>query len=92
MTNDQVGALVNWGKEIVRGANQAGFPMQALPETAGLSEFVAWAKAVGAGMGGFMTLPALADEADFAAALGWAKAFDQGVRQFGATPPALPDA
>ena len=92
MTTEQIGALFTWGKSIVDGAKSQGFPMQELSASGQLKDFVAWAKAVGAGMGGFISLPALTDDADFAAALGWAKACDSAVRQFGASPPALPEA
>jgi len=92
MTTEQIGALFTWGKSIVDGAKSQGFPMQELSASGQLKDFVAWAKAVGAGMGGFFSLPALADDSDFAAALGWAKACDSAVRQFGASPPALPQA
>ena len=92
MTTEQIGALFTWGKSIVDGAKSQGFPMQELSASGQLKDFVVWAKAVGAGMGGFISLPALTDDADFAAALGWAKACDSAVRQFGASPPALPQA
>ena len=92
MTTEQIGALFTWGKSIVDGAKSQGFPMQELSASGQLKDFVVWAKGVGAGMGGFISLPALTDDADFAAALGWAKACDSAVRQFGASPPALPQA
>jgi hypothetical protein len=92
MTSEQVGALFTWGKSIVDGAKAQGFPMAELSPSGELKDFVSWAKTVGAGMGGFITLPALSDDSDFAGALGWAKAFDGAVRQFGASPPPLPDA
>ena len=91
MTTEQIGALFTWGKSIVDGAKSQGFPMQTLPDVGEVKDFVVWAKAVGAGMGGFISLPALADDSDFAAAR-WAKACDAAVRQFGASPPALPEA
>ena len=92
MKKEQIGALFTWGKSIVDGAKSQGFPMQELSTSGQLKDFVSWAKAVGAGTGGFISLPALADDADFGGALAWAKAFDSAVRQFGASPPALPEA
>ncbi len=92
MAEETVSALFHWGQELARGSNAAGFPMQTPPDAGDVKDFVTWARVVGAGMAGFMTLPALADDADFSAALGWAKAVDQAVRQFGAQLPALPQA
>ncbi len=92
MAGEDIGALFQWGRSLVQTAASAGFPMQAVPDSTALTDFVAWAKAVGAGMGGFVTLPALADDADFAAALGWAKAFDGTARGMGADLPPLPSA
>jgi hypothetical protein len=89
---EDVNALFEWGRGLVQAAAGAGFPMQAVPASAGLKEFVDWAKAVTAGLGGMVPVPALGDDADYAAALAWARAFDGTARGMGASLPPLPSA
>jgi hypothetical protein len=90
MANEDVSALFEWGRGLVQTAGAAGFPMQAVPASTDLKDFVGWAKAVSSGMGGMVPLPALGDDGDYASALAWAKAFDGTARGMGASLPPLP--
>ena len=90
VADDNIGALFEWARGLVQAAAGAGFPMQAVPGSSELKDFVDWAKAVGAGMAGMASLPALADDSDFAAALAWAKSLDGTARGMGADLPPLP--
>ncbi len=90
MADENVGALFEWGRGLVEVAGSAGMPMQGVPDATDVKAFVGWAQAVSAGMGGFVSLPTLADDADYEAVLGWAKALDGAARGMGASLPALP--
>ncbi len=90
MTNENMSALFVWAQSLSQTAAQAGMAMQALPESREVKDFVGWAKAVTAAVGGMMPLPALADDAGYDEALAWAKALDGAARGMGASLPNLP--
>jgi hypothetical protein len=90
MADEKLDGLFMWARGLVQTAASAGFPMQAAPDAGEMKDFVGWAQAVTAGMGGMVPLPSLANDADFAAALAWAKALDGTARGMGADLPPLP--
>jgi hypothetical protein len=90
MTSQDISALFEWARTLREMAGSAGFPMDAVPASGELADFVGWAKGVSAGMGAFVSLPALSDGASFAEALAWARALDGTARGMGAALPPLP--
>ncbi len=87
---DNVSGLFEWGKGLSNAASGAGFPMAAVPESTDLKDFVVWAKGITVAVGAMISLPTLADDADYAACLGWAKTLDTAARAMLPSLPALP--
>ncbi len=90
MAGENVSILFDWARGLANMAGGAGMPLQAVPESSEVKDFVMWAKSVSSALGGMIPLPAVADDADYDAALAWAKTLDGVARGMGAGLPALP--
>ncbi len=90
MADENVSILFDWARGLANMAGGAGMPLEAVPESSDVKDFVTWGKSVSSALGGMILLPALADDAGYDAALAWAKTLDGAARGMGAALPALP--